>query len=609
MADGHIIYADAGDPGLRFILPGPRESGGLKRNHGNGHLGTIAGRGGSGKSILALQLVTELLNRQAERIRASKQLPHAAFYFTLEASPQELKRQISQFSWGDRYGWDRKKDIHKFPRARGSDEYSDGLYLLSIPSPVESLNALNLQIRQTIARQLQRITSLVAIVIDPMGAINTDDDLRISLSELKELAERHRTFVFLLTEKYAFEAHSYIEHYSQSIIHLEHDPSHQKHRRLYIQKARGQGFRSGYHQFELQQVHDQRKNLLGLKTKASKGIRVFPSIEAQSAYAHELLAQSQRRQVGSARRSSRTARGRGRINKVPFFPAGMPKFLGGGEQIEEGTAVFLMGPPGTFKEQVANNFAAAAGEGEATIYVSFKADITTKRKEQGQQRATEVLFDSSNDVMRPLKATTYFFDARSPLLTPEEVLFTVRNAIIPQTPPLSKEARFRRAIIWGLRRLYDFPNFGETITVQFLEALVTLLKSQKITSLLVDWPDLKRERSTLPIVDLCQYIFLSRVCYSKESPELSERKDESKIRANLDKLWGRNTKQLALLRAQRTRSGIHHDYGVLIKQSKRGGIEWLEGTARVPGAKRPESFEYRWLNYGAKWEEDLSLRT
>ena len=92
--------------------------------------------------------------------------------------------------------------------------------------------------------------------------------------------------------------------------------------------------------------------------------------------------------------------------------------------------------------------------------------------------------------------------------------------------------KFRRAIIWGLRRLYDFPNFGETMTVQFLEALVTLLKSQKITSLLVDWPDLKRERSTLPIVDLCQYIFLSRVCYSKESPELAERRDEKEIRKN-----------------------------------------------------------------------------
>ena len=448
------VYADAGDPGLRFILPGPKESGGLLRNRDDGHLGTIVGRGGSGKSILALQLVTELLNREDEAVPVSGDRPHSAFYFTLEASPQELKRQVSQFSWGRRYDgkWDSKEDVHQFPRAAGGDEYSNGLYLLSIPSPVESLNTLNLQIRQTIARQLQSISGLVAIVIDPMGAINTNDELRTSLSELKELAERHRTFVFLLTEKYAFERHAYIEHYSQSIIHLEHDPAEQKHRRLYVQKARGQGFRSGYHQFELQQVRDQKQNSgeqRVLKTKdirtgpppgeqarVSKGIRVFPSIEAQSAYAHELLAESQRSHITPVptRGKAKAAKSGERSFRLEGCVLSQRKaaFLGGREKIEEGSAVFLMGPPGTFKEQVAGKFAEAEEKRGATIYVSFKADIQTVK---GKQRPAQP-FDSSTDVRRPL-------DRPRISLTPEAHSLPQRKYSLPSAMPSFRRRRTR----------------------------------------------------------------------------------------------------------------------------------------------------------------------
>ena len=125
-----------------------------------------------------------------------------------------MRSQVEQFSWGwRRYAshWDGKQ---KPSRASGEDEYSRGLYLVSIPSPVESLNALNLKIRQTIAGEVRRIQSLQAIIIDPMGAVDAGGDLRTNLIKLKELAETHRTFVFLLTEQYAFEEYTFIEHYS-----------------------------------------------------------------------------------------------------------------------------------------------------------------------------------------------------------------------------------------------------------------------------------------------------------------------------------------------------------------------------------------------------------
>jgi len=272
-----------------------------------------------------------------------------------------------------------------------------------------------------------------------------------------------------------------------------------------------------------------------------------------------------------------------------------------------------MGPPGTFKEHVAKKFASDAGADEATLYLSFKADLQTIEGhlnrdvqtgppdgEKTKERAT-IPFGPEKETGK-LQAATYFFDARSPLLTPEEILFTVRNSIEPK----EKGVTFQRAIIWGLRRLYDLPNVGESRTVQFLEALVTFLKAKRITSLLVDWPD-KKTPSIVPIVDLCQYIFLTRVCYSKESPEA---RNNPSLQPGLAELW-KGSKQVALLRAQRTRlGGIHHNRGAVLKQPEtpEQEIGVFPGEDSKPSQDgKLETFEYKWLNYGVRWEEDLSL--
>jgi KaiC/GvpD/RAD55 family RecA-like ATPase len=568
------------------------------RHRKDGHLSTIVGRGGSGKSILALQLVTALLERSVSLAQEGSEPKNcAAFYFTLEASPEELKRQVTQFEWGrKRYEEWTKRETHL---------HSNGLFLVSVPSPAESLNTLALQIRQTVARQMQHVDSLAAIVIDPMGAINADRDLRHDLSQLKELAETHRTFVFLLSEKHAFERHPSIEHYSQSIIHLEHDPGQPQHRRLHLQKARGQSFRSGYHHFELQPpsregrasnqatsgAHTDTSPVTGTDGSGlpSKGIWVYPSMQAQAAYAHEILSENQ------------PPRGVATPPGESFFPINdeTDERFPGGEEIEVGSAVFLMGPPGTFKEYIASQFAfAARATRGATIYVSFKADIDSIH-----QKGAVPIRPQENLGM--LAEKTYFLDARNPLLTPEEILFTVHNALIENTDPdrgnsnpTSDRVVFQRAIVWGLRRLRDFPYFKEGRDVQFLEALVTLLKAQRITSLLVDWPD-KQTPSTVPIADLCQYVFLTRVCSSPHSKAI----EDPDIKTRLQRLWDsdRDTKQIAFLRAQRTRRGVHHDQGAIIKQVETNRI------VRVPGTLRNEPFEHSWLYYGVEWEQDLSL--
>ena len=595
---GVEIYADAGDRGFSFILPSTTPNlGGVVRHPDEGHFGTIVGQGGAGKSILALQIVTRLLknaDKASPSVQSRADCAHAAFYFSLQAHPRELKRQVQQFIWGkERYtSWERPRGS----RISGEDQYSNGLYLISVPPPIESLNALTLKIRQTIAGELKLVSGLVAVVIDPIGSVESGEHLRTHLVQLRELADSHRTFVFLLAEKHAFTRHTAIEHYSQSIVHLEHNPEHQQHRRLYVQKARGQSFRSGYHYLELQRPPTQDADSLQAASSLSKGICVFPSVDAQSAQAHERLYQVQQQQ--SNQRNSRT---------VAFFSEKRDVDFLQGERIEAGSAVFLMGPPGTFKEHIASDFAAADRDG-ATIYVSFKAEFEAIRmsmeKEPGR---TAQLIDTRQEWKGELEPATYVYDARSPLLTPEEILFNVSTFIAPsetrdgEAGGREAAVTFRRAVIWGLRRLYDFPNFKDGV-VRFLEALVTMLKAQQITTLVVDWPD-KTSASTVPIVDLCQYIFLTRVCHTAES--LVEVRSEDQT-ALLKELWSDRPRQVALLRAQRTRRGVHHSRGVVFKQRRgeAGTIEQLRVNQVIGDA---HDFEHLWLNAGMKWEEDLSL--
>jgi KaiC/GvpD/RAD55 family RecA-like ATPase len=569
---------------------------------------------------LALQMAVALLQRvdpnkataKAGLEQRSDKCECAAFYFTLEASPAELKRQVLQFEWGQaRFdGWAQHRPNPT--RVSGTNEYWNGLYLISIPSPAESLNTVNLLVRQTIAEQLKFVNNLVAIVIDPMGAIDVGHDLRTDLVHLRDVAETHGTFLFLLTEKHAFDLHPVIEHYSQSIVHLEYDPNQRQHRRLYIQKARGQTFRSGYHHFELHSARKPDANIAPrIGSGLSKGVLVYPSIEAQSAYAHELLIERQEILDQSAG------------DPVSFFPDEErpdKHFLWNAqrneiEKIPPGSAVFLMGPPGAFKEHMASLFARASADHElgATIYVSFKADYNSIKSHaanadkslassgyQHGQAVTPEWFDSFRDVPRTLQPATYFFDARNPLLTPEEILFTIRKAIVGATRLDSKKkVVFRRAVIWGLRRLYDFPNFRDRV-VQFLEALVTLLRGHAITCLLVDWPD-KQTASTVPIVDLCQYIFLTRVCQSKRSVK-------GTLAKQLDHFWG-SDKQVVLVRAQRTRLGIRHDQGAVFRQTENLAITREAGSGSKGQRGMTNEFEYRWLHFGVPWEEDLSLKS
>ena len=587
----HRVFADADDEGFRFILPGetaePAESaersrGGLVRERGRGHFVTLVGRGGTGKSIFALQLLSQLLGTANGEVGdyhdySHDEWPptpaghrhHAAFYFTLEASPAELVNQLHQFTWGKRVigDYDQEPDIH-------ADQWChNGLNIVAVPSPTLGLGSLNRHIRQTIARQLGSIGRLVAIVVDPMGGIALREDLRSELSHLKQLSDTHRTFLILLAEDYIFERERSIEHFSQSIVHLAHDPGGHPTRRLLVQKARGQRFRPGHHQFELY---------------PDVGARVFPSIQAQSAYAHEELARLQ----AESRKQEESRPGSTALTATPLlsFPSDDANPLQTYE-VEPGSVVFLMGPPGTFKQEIASAFSAQASR--ADLYISFKADFVAVRKNRqglGLKRAMRP-FDRLSGRPDPAPTETWFLDdARDPLSTPEEILTSVRRTI--------ETHQFSRAVVWGLRRLADMPNFAGTTAVEFLEALVTLLKSQQITSLLVDWPDIEKA-STLPIVDLSQHILLSRVCRSRDSLTEAEQKDKRLV-TDLKELWQRKegAEHIAMLRVQRESGGFHRNKGSVFYRAG-GSI----GTFDLD----QDDFDRFWLTCGVKWEQDPGL--
>ncbi len=582
------IYAHGGDEGLQFILPSDKRDGlegGILRRDDQGHLVTMVGRGGTGKTILALQLMTQLLADAAEKYEGwPSDRKHGAFYFTLEATPFEIYNQLAQFSWGKRLllGADPdSKDPLEVESAVASlrpkmsaDRWShSGLHVISIPSPAEDLTALILQVRQTIARELFEIGRLTAIGIDPLGGINLGIDLRNELSHLKNLATSHRTFVFLLTEDHIFEKRRSIEHYSQTVMHLRHDPRTQPYRKLYIQKSRGQRFRSGHHQFDLD---------------PDFGVRVFPSVQAQSAFAHDEI-DKKMLTSGEEPPSDPLTKHLFKMGKKPIFD----------EAIKPGSVIFLMGPPGTFKQVISTNFV-QADTANLGLYISFKADIeavrTVIRANSGEEGTEKVQpldsrKPSATAVAQP--GSTLFLDARNPLATPEEILSQVREAVMP------KNQRFRRAVVWGLRRLNDMPNFAEGKAVQFLEALVTLLKSRGITSILVDWPDIEKA-STLPVVDLSQYILLTRVCEGLESLNGDEKASED-LAKDIREIWsddGDRAEHVALLRLQRTAKGFHRNLGVGFRRT---------GSKLELYRFEPGDFERFWFNVGIKWEKDPGL--
>lgn len=632
------LCADAGDEGFRFILfppdtvpeTSPRQGGipnsdsdltttagahhppriaspaggGIFLRRGEGHLVTIVGPGGTGKSIFSLQLASSLLRKEEESATGNIETrPHAVFYFTLEARPGELFDQLrrlkSDIQW-------RMEPAHPDPQITKvvcqSEKRKIELQIIRVPSPARDISSVVQLVRQRISSALPKIGRIIAIVIDPLGGIKIEEDLCEGLILIRDLCHTHRTFLFLLAEHHLYSKHPEIEHYAETVIHLDHNPKIAPYRTLHIQKARHQRFYSGFHQLDLVK---------------GEGLRVYPSLRAQSRAAH-----SKRPNTTGANGATDLV-----VETEPFFSAKLCKrkgfnldsedFLG---TIQRGSVIFLMGPPGTFKQVIATAFALSTpppahaqssqnqdGDTKNVLYVSFKADedhvisVLNRLRGRGQQHGNldKILF----------------LDKRNPIFTPEEILFHIWQE-------LQNHKECRRAIIWGLRRLNDLPMFAGEKQVQFLEALVTLLTAQNITSLLVDWPDIE-STSTLPIVDLSQYILLTRICRSRD--RLSHTRNDASSKGKwftqrrpkavgLEReLWSEDKENVALVRVQRASLDFERRKGLIVSRLQKKVDRNLrtqeeEASPYFEVTQPPEEdFERIWDKAGIPWEVDPGL--
>ena len=594
--------AHGDDEGFKFILGGY----GIERAEDAGHLVAIAGRGGTGKSIYTLQTVVQLLRDPLQCYPMEKWgagTHDTVFYFSLEATPDELLKQLRSFTWytnnfADEPERDPKSGIEIHCKGISGKSYC--LRILSVPTPTLDIPSLTRLIEQRIADSLGDVRRLAAIVIDPLGGLTLDEGMQHDLGLLKELCYRHKVFLFLLVEDFVFSRFRSIEHFSQTIIHLQHDPSSPPFRLLHIQKARHQNFFPGFHQLEFDQ---------------NEGVKVYPSLRAQSRRAHEELKDL----ANHLEARSREAEEEPTQAEVPFFSRQTVLALGHDPigRIPEGSVLFLMGPPGTFKQWVATGFAlsslpedASTVEKHRALYLSFKAD-----KRSVLETAESILKQAGDqhEQWKNLDVTTVieFEDRRDPILSPEEVLFRIRGTIEDAAEQHNRKSRkngekhedregkdastetpFKRAVIWGLRRLQDMPMFAkEGRSVQFLETLVTFLRARRITSLLVDWPDIATANK-LPIVDLSQYILLTRLCRHKTAfnPQWST------------SLWPEQPERahVAMLQVQRMRGTF---------QRHKGSVLYREAGEQDPATRIEElgNFEELWIQAGIAWEQDPGL--
>ena len=416
---------------------------------------------------------------------------------------------------------------------------------------------------------------VVAIVIDALGGVAISPELKYHLAQLKELSESHRTFVFLLAEDHIFKRYPEVEHYSQSVLHLVHDPLKEPPRRIYLQKSRNQRFRAGVHM---------------LRFDEDRGLQVYPSINARSAYAHDLLELNPPQAHASALfHHANPANGDTETKKESFV-----------DLDSKGAVVFLMGPPGTFKQTIATRFCAGADEKQSALYVSFKADRAAV-----QTAAPEGLrvVPHKNEDQKPGNIA-WFLDARSPIKTPEEVLGAMSMV-------LKKKGNIGRAVIWGLRRLADMPFFAEGRSVQFLEALVTLLKAERIISLLVDWPDVERA-NTLPVVDLSHYILLTRLCKGRHELHNNSKGpvvEPADLKSWREEIWKPSVRHAAFLRVQRDVKQFHRNTGYLLQRIDTEAEPSPEAKPRSETAITPVAvdFERQWRLVGRRWEQDPGL--
>jgi len=460
MSDRKYLTID--DPNFKFLFGGLEGKGIHVAELDGGFVGTsvlIEGYAGTGKTILACQLCTHALNSEA--FQGTK-----GVIYSLDQRPEELGRLICGFGFSI---------AEHIATLEFNKEYVDpqtcGNYRLFVKH-VAHKNANIGALWQEIQNDQRRCKELKIVVVDTINSL-------LKLRAATEYAEQFRGLielsrdanlgglVLILTLESVPGDSMFEEYVPNCVIQLSKGDTPGLRRSLEVKKIRNQQHYIGTHDFDI----------------GEKGIFVFPSLHARS----------------QAIRVARTGTDSTQASFIPFGYLPIDEVINPG--LARGSTTLLWGAPGTFKTNLSAKFLLAGLAGPApttpqssALFVTFKIDSAAfrgfLRKEVGGM---------ATPTAKNAEARTTIIEARDPFELPTSVF----TRIMQEVARSESEVRgIERAVVFGLRRLYQLPAYRDS-EWPFLEVLVSFLQSHQISTLLVDWPEEPSQVAPPMAIDLC----------------------------------------------------------------------------------------------------------
>jgi len=286
----------------------------------------LTGEPGTGKTTLAMQYLLEGV-RQGER----------CVYVTLSETAEELRLASASHGW-NLDGLDIVELIPPAETLGPEDQYT-----IFHPAEVELGETTKRVFNEVQRRQPSRL------VLDSLAELRllAHDPLRYrrQILALKQFFVNRKCSVLLLDDRGPTSGDAHLESIAHGVILLERLPMHYggARRRIQVTKMRGVALREGYHDFVL----------------AKGGLAVFPRLIA-----------AEHREVTPGRP----------------FDSGIPEIDQlVGQGLDCGTSTLIMGPAGTGKSSIAQQYAIAAAErGQHAALFLFEEIIeTTLRRADG----------------------------------------------------------------------------------------------------------------------------------------------------------------------------------------------------------------------------------
>jgi circadian clock protein KaiC len=370
----------------------------------------VEGDPGSGKTTLALQFLAE-----------GARLGESCLFVTLSESDEELRASARSHGWS--------LEGIKVIELIASEESlkPDSRYTMYHPSEVE--------LGETIKKVLEEAerTKPVRMVFDSLSELRllAQNPLRYrrQILVLKQFFSRQHCTVFFIDDKTGDVGDTHLHSIAHGVISLErHSPDFgTMRRRLQIVKLRGRDFRAGYHDYTIKRG----------------GVEVFPRLVAAE-------------------------------HRVPFkreaIKSGLEPLdalLGGG--LSRGTSTLLLGPAGTGKSTVANQYVmAAAARGEHAAMFLFDESVATLfERSEALGMDVESLVNAGRVGVRQVDPAE---------LSPGEFVHAVRQTV--------EQDKCRLVVIDSLNGYLNAMPSERHLTLH-LHELLTYLGQQGVTTLLL----------------------------------------------------------------------------------------------------------------------------